>query len=650
MTSHMEIETAEDKPLSVIENGETPVSTDKETEVTYGHIIEAFKRWSRDPQRIMWTMLRLFIGVFLLYFFLFFLDLMGTSFKVLGSCEAGEMFDGLENPIAGLMVGILATVCIQSSSTSTSIVVSLVGSGNMEVKTAIPVIMGANIGTSVTNTIVSMFYIAQEEDLERAFSGATVHDCFNILSVFVLLPIEIITGVLRHITEALKPDEVDDGDKWEGPLKKLVSPLVSQLIIANKDVMTSISKGETTCDAVYETHGNVDDGVTYIKGLIKASCISTYANDDGADVVSPLVSQLIIANKDVMTSISKGETTCDAVYETHGNVDDGVTYIKGLIKASCISTYANDDWGRCEDTGDRYTEPLFYDHDASLDEDMAAAGVCLVISIIGLCACMIFLVRLLNYVTKTSTPAMLKKAAYMPGVVAIFVGTGLTILVQSSSVTTSVLTPLVAADIITLAGLTILVQSSSVTTSVLTPLVAADIITLEQMLPLTMGANIGTTCTALLASLVSTKTDAVQIALCHLLFNIFGILIWYPIPFMRQIPLRAARFLGSCTKELKIFPIIYTVIIFLLIPLVLFGISSLFDGTKAYEALGTLIVITLLLLLARMVYWLKRQGGIEIILEKVRLYNSRKDFFSGLPEEIEELKSKIAKLEGKNGP
>mmetsp|Transcript_24018 Transcript_24018/g.32831 ORF Transcript_24018/g.32831 Transcript_24018/m.32831 type:complete len:573 (-) Transcript_24018:152-1870(-) len=557
MTSHMEIETAEDKPLSVIENGETPVSTDKETEVTYGHIIEAFKRWSRDPQRIMWTMLRLFIGVFLLYFFLFFLDLMGTSFKVLGSCEAGEMFDGLENPIAGLMVGILATVCIQSSSTSTSIVVSLVGSGNMEVKTAIPVIMGANIGTSVTNTIVSMFYIAQEEDLERAFSGATVHDCFNILSVFVLLPIEIITGVLRHITEALKPDEVDDGDKWEGPLKKLVSPLVSQLIIANKDVMKSISKGETTCDAVYDTHGNVDDGVTYVKGLIKASCISTYANDVGS---------------------------------------------------------------RCDDVGDRYTEPLFYDHDASLDEDMAAAGVCLVISVIGLCACMVFLVRLLNYVTKTSTPAMLKKAAYMPGVVAIFVGT----------------------------GLTILVQSSSVTTSVLTPLVAADIITLEQMLPLTMGANIGTTCTALLASMVSSSADSVQIALCHLLFNIFGILIWYPIPFMRKIPMRAATFLGTCTKELKIFPIIYTLIVFLFIPLILFGISSLFDGTKAYEALGTLIVIALFFLLVRLVYWLKKQGGIDTLREKIRLYNNKRDFFSGLPEEVEMLKSKIARLEGSN--
>lgn len=559
------LEMTGDKPLSVIENGgesprtvETEVTLkDSEDEVTYGHIAEAFKKWSRDPVRIMWTMLRVCIGIFLLYFFLFFLDLMGTSFKVLGSCEAGEMFDGLENPIAGLMVGILATVCIQSSSTSTSIVVSLVGSGNMEVKTAIPVIMGANIGTSVTNTIVSMFYIAQEEHLERAFAGATVHDCFNILSVMVLLPIEIITGVLRHITEALKPDDVEDGDKWEGPLKKLVSPLVSQLIIANKDVMKSISKGETTCDAVYDTHGNVDDGVTYVKGLIKASCISTYANDVGS---------------------------------------------------------------RCDDVGDRYTVPLFYDHDASLDEDMAAAGVCLVISVIGLCACMVFLVRLLNYVTKTSTPAMLKKAAYMPGVLAMLVGT----------------------------GLTILVQSSSVTTSVLTPLVAADIITLEQMLPLTMGANIGTTCTALLASMVSSSADSVQIALCHLLFNIFGILIWYPIPFMRKIPVRAATFLGTCTKELKIFPIIYTLIMFLFIPLILFGISSLFDGTKAYEALGTLIVIALFFLLVRLVYWLKKQGGIDTLREKIRLYNNKRDFFSGLPEEVEMLKSKIARLEGSN--
>merc|ERR1711896_111068 len=84
--------------------------------------------------------------------------------------------------------------------------------------------------------------------------------------------------------------------------------------------------------------------------------------------------------------------------------------------------------------------------------------------------------------------------------------------------------------------MTIAVQSSSITTSTLTPLVALDIITLEQMLPLTLGANIGTTCTAFIASVVSGSQDAIQVSICHLLFNILGITIWFPIPFMRAVP------------------------------------------------------------------------------------------------------------------
>merc|ERR1719323_1409666 len=88
-------------------------------------------------------------------------------------------------------------------------------------------------------------------------------------------------------------------------------------------------------------------------------------------------------------------------------------------------------------------------------------------------------------------------------------------------------------------GVTIVVQSSSVTTSALTPLCGIGVLPLDKMLPLTLGANIGTTFTALIASLVSLKFGAVQIALCHLLFNITGILIWYPIPPMRNLPLEA---------------------------------------------------------------------------------------------------------------
>merc|ERR1712070_306837 len=90
--------------------------------------------------------------------------------------------------------------------------------------------------------------------------------------------------------------------------------------------------------------------------------------------------------------------------------------------------------------------------------------------------------------------------------------------------------------------MTIVVQSSSITTSTLTPLVALDIITLEQMLPLTLGANIGTTCTAFIASLVSSKVEAVQIAICHLTFNILGIIIWFGLP----IPMKMAGGPGIC--------------------------------------------------------------------------------------------------------
>merc|ERR1711967_109965 len=92
--------------------------------------------------------------------------------------------------------------------------------------------------------------------------------------------------------------------------------------------------------------------------------------------------------------------------------------------------------------------------------------------------------------------------------------------------------------------ITIVVQSSSVTTSALTPLCGVGVLPLVKMLPLTLGANIGTTCTALIASLVSLKFNAVQIALCHLFFNLIGIAVWFPVPLMRRLPLEAARLLG----------------------------------------------------------------------------------------------------------
>lgn len=57
---------------------------------------------------------------------------------------------------------------------------------------AIPIIMGANIGTSVTNTIVSFTQIGNKNEFRRAFAGATVHDMFNWLTVIVLFIVEIV--------------------------------------------------------------------------------------------------------------------------------------------------------------------------------------------------------------------------------------------------------------------------------------------------------------------------------------------------------------------------------------------------------------------------------------------------------------------------
>merc|ERR1719183_1577364 len=138
----------------------------------------------------------------LLYLFIISLGLMGSAFKIIGGPSAGAVFRNNEifdNPLAGLVLGILATVLVQSSSTSTSIIITMTAAGLMEVKNAIPMIMGANIGTSVTNTIVSVGQIGNKDEYRRAFAGATVHDCFNILTVLVLLPIEATTGILRHL-------------------------------------------------------------------------------------------------------------------------------------------------------------------------------------------------------------------------------------------------------------------------------------------------------------------------------------------------------------------------------------------------------------------------------------------------------------------
>merc|ERR1719163_1047293 len=142
----------------------------------------------------------------LLYLFIISLDLMSNSFRILGGKTAGRTFrnsDLFDNPLAGLVTGILVTVLVQSSSTSTSIIITMTAGDLIEVKNAIPMIMGANIGTSVTNTLVSLGSFGNKDEYRRAFGGATVHDCFNLVTVLTFLPIEAATGMFRHIAAGI---------------------------------------------------------------------------------------------------------------------------------------------------------------------------------------------------------------------------------------------------------------------------------------------------------------------------------------------------------------------------------------------------------------------------------------------------------------
>eukprot|EP00980_Cylindrotheca_fusiformis_P000268 scaffold65_cov102-Cylindrotheca_fusiformis.AAC.4 len=487
-----------------------------------------------------------FVGILLLAFFLYFfllgLDLLGSGAKTMGGCAAGALFGDDMNPIAGLMVGIVATVLLQSSSTTTSIVVSLVSAGTVSVDQGIYMVMGANIGTSVTNTIVAMGHLGDGDQLERAFAGATIHDVFNFLSVACLLPIEAATGYLHHLTKACVSNfESQEGEEWEGPVKKLVDPLAKKIIIVNGDVATDIAKGETTCNDYYPIDG-------------KLNC---------TDPSDPL--------------------TCDP----------------GILACS-------------KKTDPPYC-PAFFDSQATESIDRTAGICAFIIGLIILFVCLVGLVKILQRMMMGASTRILYKATSINGYAAMVIG----------------------------AGITMLVQSSSICTSVLTPLVGVGALPLEKMLPLSLGANIGTTMTGLMAALLG-NADGMQVALAHLFFNITGIIIWYPLPFMRRIPLKIARALGRGTRLFRLFPIIYIIVAFALIPLIFLGISVLFsNGSAGMTALGIIVVILVCVGIIWTAYFCKYRGGREKCIHAMVARDRRSKAVRDLPDKMDLLMAKM---------
>ena len=360
--------------------------------------------------------------VLLLFVFLIGIKGLGEGFELLGSDLLDSFFRATENPFIGLIVGLLATTVMQSSSVTTSMVVALVAAPEnpLPLANAVPMIMGANIGTTVTATIVSLGHMGRREEFRRAFPVAICHDLFNYFAVLVLLPLELMTGYLRRSAIAL---------------------------------------------------GSLVEGV------------------------------------------------------------GGVTYespIRGVINAGFVPL----------ETVSRLLFPF----------EAGQAVFLLVVSGLLIFSALYLLVK------------VMRAAAH--GRVEVMV-TG----VLGSNVLLSLLIGVVV---------TVMVQSSSITTSLLVPLAAAGLLRLKQAFPITLGANIGTTVTAFLAALAVSGPNAsagLEIALVHLLFNLSGILLVYPVVAIRQVPLRLAVTLTRVALRSKKMMLVWIVALFYGIPAIVLLIS-----------------------------------------------------------------------------
>nr|XP_040025182.1 sodium-dependent phosphate transport protein 2B-like [Gasterosteus aculeatus aculeatus] len=440
--------------------------------------------------RVLSGILKAVMLIGLLYLFICSLDVLSSAFQLVGAGKAaGDIFQDnviLSNPVAGLVIGVLVTVLVQSSSTSSSIVVSMVSSGLLDVQSAVPIIMGANIGTSVTNTIVAMMQAGDRNEFRRAFAGGPLTDFLNWIN---LRPLEKATGVLYKLTHLHHQIE----SEREGPR----SP--NSLIQLDKSVITGIATG---------------DAAARNKSLIKVWC--------------------------------KTETNTTFWNET----------VKNCTAGALCWEEGNLTWTQMNSSWTDYQEKCKHIFAGTNLPDLAVGLILLALSLLTLCTCLILIVKLLNSMLKGQVAVVIKKVlntdfpfpfAWVTGYIAMFVG----------------------------AGMTFIVQSSSVFTSAITPLVGIGVISLERAYPLTLGSNIGTTTTAILAAMASpgeTLANSLQIALCHFFFNIMGILLWYPIPFTR-LPIRLARGLGNRTAKYRWFAAFYLFVCFLVFPLTVFGLS-----------------------------------------------------------------------------
>lgn len=360
---------------------------------------------SKEPRRFNYIkILQIFAAVL---FFIFALNFAGYSFKVAGGEITKSILSVTYNPFVSLFIGLLITAIIHSSSTTTSLIVAAVAAGTINFSHAIPMVMGANIGTTITSTLVSIGFLNKRKEFRKAIAAATQHDIFNILVTLILFPLEIYYGFLSKLSERIT---------------YFIAPI------------------ETT---------NSPSSFTY--GIWGNTSIFRWFFSATDNTLIPLIAAFVIL-------IIAIKVFSNLLYNTlYGNFKDK---LQQLVFSSPLRAFA---WG---------------------------------------------------------------------------------------------------------VGLTATVQSSSVTTPLVVPLVATGKVSLKSSFPYILGANIGTTITAILAA-ISHSNAAINIAVTHLLFNLIGVLLFFPFQFMRKIPIRLATILGRLTIKNRLIGFVYILLTFFLIPFLL---------------------------------------------------------------------------------
>jgi solute carrier family 34 (sodium-dependent phosphate cotransporter) len=222
-----------------------------ETTNKHGKEWSSYKKHEKTSY-IIFAILKIILFIVLLYFFLLSLNFMTIGFTMVApyAIKAGPVIKFiLANPFAALAIGIVLTAIMQNATATTSIAVSMVGAGIIpDVQSAIPIIMGSNIGTCVTNSLIALTLAGDPNEFKRAFSGATLNDMFNLLTTSILLPVEILSHFLYVVSTELAnlmPFDNVDAIASANFMAFILNPVCDLFIKLDPDAVNLLASGSS---------------------------------------------------------------------------------------------------------------------------------------------------------------------------------------------------------------------------------------------------------------------------------------------------------------------------------------------------------------------------------------------------------------------